>query len=106
MHTDFAPSTDVPFRGREEDERACRVAFPGLVHNERLVSNDPRDVEAFFEGAAAGPDLQAHNRAVLEDLLQAVVVPRAYRTALAGWTSARKMKGAANFGIILVLRSI
>ena len=81
MHTDFAPPADVPFRGREEDERACRVAFAGRVHDERLVSNDPRDVQAFFKGAAAGPDLQANNRAVLEDLLQAVLVPRAYRTA-------------------------
>jgi len=53
MHTDFATPTDVPLSGREEDERACRVASLGRVHDERLVSNDSRDVQAFFEGAAA-----------------------------------------------------
>ena len=44
------------------------------------ASRDPRDVEAVFEGAAAGPDLQAHNRSVLQDCVQAAIVSDSYVT--------------------------
>src|SRR5258706_3414174 len=81
MHSDFATPTDVPFLRGEEDEGAHRVTFLGRVHNEALVSNDPRDVQAFFEGAAAGPDLQAHNRAVLQDRFHPTEVPGSPITA-------------------------
>src|SRR5258706_9512270 len=37
--------------------------------------------EALFDGAAAGPDLQAHNRAVLQDRFQSAVVPGSHITA-------------------------
>jgi hypothetical protein len=70
MHSDFATPADVPFLRGEEDESARRVAFLGRVHGEALVSNDLRDVQALFEGASGGPDLQAHNRSVLQDRFQ------------------------------------
>ena len=80
MHANFATPTDVPFLRGEKDEGAHRVAFLRRVHNEPLVSNDPRDVQAFFEGAAAGSDLQAHNRVVLQDRFQSAVVPGSHVT--------------------------
>src|SRR5258705_5915413 len=81
MHSDSARLTDVPFLRGEEDEGAHRVTFLRRVHNEPLVSNDPRDVQALFDGAAAGPDLEAHNRAVLQDRFQSAVVPGSHITA-------------------------
>jgi hypothetical protein len=46
-----------------------------------FVSNDPRDVEAVFEGATAGSDLQPHNCSVLQDRFQSAVVSYSYVTA-------------------------
>ena len=52
----------------------AEVAFPGRVYDETLVSNDPCDVDAVFEGAAAGRDLQADNRSVLQSRFQSAVI--------------------------------
>ena len=60
MHANFATRANVSLFGRKEDERACRVAFSGRVHDERFVSDSPGDVQTLFKGAAAGLDLQAH----------------------------------------------
>src|SRR4051812_42671390 len=58
MHSNFGTSPYVPCLRREEDERACRVAFPEGVHDERPVSNKPRDVQTFFKRATPRLDLQ------------------------------------------------
>ena len=56
-------------------------AFPGRVHDEALVSDDTRNVEAVLEGAAAGTDLQARNRPALQDHFQTAEVSGSYVTA-------------------------
>src|SRR5258705_12262800 len=81
MHSDLATSAYVPFLRGEEDEGAHRVAFLRRVHDEALVSNDPRDVEAVLERAAAGSDLQPHKCSVLQDRFQSAVVSYSYVTA-------------------------
>lgn len=75
MHSDFAAPVHVPFFRGQEDEGAHRVAFPRGVYDETIVSNDPCDVDPIFEGAAAGCDLKADNRSVLQSRFQSAIIP-------------------------------
>lgn len=81
MHSDFAAAAHVPFFRGQEDEGARRVTFPGRVYDETPVANDPCDVDAILKGAAAGRDLNADNRSVLQSRFQPAVISVSHVTA-------------------------
>jgi hypothetical protein len=81
MHSDLASSAQVPFFCGKEDEGTHRIAFLGRVDDQSLVSNDPRNLEAIFEGAATGSDIQAGNRSILQDRFQSAEISLSNITA-------------------------
>jgi hypothetical protein len=80
MYSDLMSSAYVAFLCGKEDKGAYRVAFLRRVHDQALVSNDLRDLEAIFERAATGPDIQADERSALQDGFESTVISVFYVT--------------------------
>ena len=59
----------------------AEFTFPGRVYDETPVANDPCDVDAILKGAAAGRDLNADNRSVLQSRFQPAVISVSHVTA-------------------------
>jgi len=74
MHSDLISSAYVAFFCSKEDKGAYRVAFPRRVHDQALVANDLRDLEAIFERAATGPDIQADERSALQNGFESAAI--------------------------------